>query len=167
MIAKRDLFAFALVLLGIAGGGVRAASGDDDDFHYPLTTARMQAYFNAMLNLGEAACKDSKLAVIIERQSDAKTPTATVIAGYEGSPTAKQAFKAAGLTTQEFVHIGDAYTAAAFGLAYQQQTHGKLDTKVYDAANVEFFKAHQKELEAMLAKGTKEREAAGTSCNLD
>jgi hypothetical protein len=167
MIAKRHLVASALVLLGIAGGGVRAASGVADNFHYPLTTARMQAYFNAMLNLGDAACKDPNLAAIIDRQSDAKTPTATVIAGYENSPTAKQAFKAAGLTTQEFVHIGDAYTSAAFGLAYVQQTHGKLDTKVYDATNVEFFKAHQKELEAMLVKGTQQREAAGAGCNMD
>ena len=166
MIAKRYLLASALVLLGIAGGDVRAASGDGD-FHYPLTTARMQAYINAMLNLGDAACKDPKLAALLDRQSDANTPTATIIAGYENSPTAKQAFKAAGLTTQEFVHIGDAYMSAAFGLAYVQQTHGKLNTTVYDAANVEFFKAHQKELDAMLAKGTKEREAAGTGCNMD
>jgi hypothetical protein len=145
MTAKNHLLAFSLVLLGLAGV-VRAA--DEDGVHYPLTMARAEAYFNALLNLGKAAQKDSKLSDTIDKISDASTPTTTIIAAYESSPSAKQAFKAAGLTTQQFVYIGNALLSCAFGTAYEQQTHGKLD-KVYDAANVAFCKAHEKDIKAM------------------
>ena len=170
MIARYRPLAFTLVLLlGIAGGGVRAASGDEDGFHTQLTMARMQAYFNALMNLGLAACKDPKLSATMDKLSDASTPTPTIIAGYESSPAAKQAFKAAGLTTEQFVYIGNAYLSASFGLAAQQQLQGKplVDKNhVFDAANVEFVKAHGKELEAMLNKmgKDKEKEAAAAGC---
>lgn len=154
MLAKQRLLAFTLALLTIAGG-VRAASGDEDGPHFALTMARIQAYVTAVDNLTKAAAHDSKLADSLDNLSDADTPTAKVIAGYEASPAAKQALKAAGLTPQQFVYIWSAFTAAAFGLAYQQQVPANLD-KVYDASNVEFYKAHQKELEALFDKGTQQ-----------
>jgi hypothetical protein len=126
--------------------------------------ARMQAYVAAVGNLAKAAAHDSELADSLDNLSDADTPTATVIAGYEASPAAKQALKAAGLTPQQFVYIASAFSAAAFGLAYQQQTPEKLD-KVYDAANVEFYKAHRKELEVMFGKGTKQMQAPSGSAD--
>lgn len=161
MIARHRLVAFTLVLLGVTGAAC-AGSADDAATHYPLTMERIHAYVAAMGNLAKAEARDPKLADSLEKLTDADTPTATVIAGYEASPAATQAIKAAGLTPQQFVYIGAAFLGATFGFAYQQQTHGKLD-KVYDAANVEFYKAHQKELEAIFGAGSKGTPAQSNS----
>jgi len=146
----------ALVLLAAAGTASAADAEGDRAVHYPLTMARMQAFYDAQLNLIQAAERDPKLGDAVE--TDASEPAAKTIARLEAQPQIRKALADAGLTPRQYVYISVAYMGAAFGLVYQQNAHGKLDT-VYDAANVAFFKAHKQALEAMAAKTQQQAQA--------
>jgi hypothetical protein len=145
-----------LVLLAVAGTAFGADAEGDRAVHYPLTMARMQAFYDAQLNLMRAAVRDPKLGDAIE--TDASEPTAKTIARLQAQPQIRKALADAGLTPRQYVYTTVAYMGAAFGLAYQQSAHGKLD-KVYDPANVAFFKAHKQALEAMAAKAQQQAQA--------
>lgn len=153
--ATGGLILFTVSLL--TAGVVLAGSADDAARHYPLSMTRMQSYFNATLNLTKAAARDPKLQETLSANGDEMVDQ--IIARFDGAPAAKKALAGAGLTTRQYVYIQTAYTTAAFGAAYQAQTHGQLDS-TYDAANVAFYKAHQKELLAMQAKMQEQFKAA-------
>lgn len=146
----------ALMLLAVASTAPAADAEGDHAVHYPLTVARMQAFYDAQLNLIRAAVRDPKLGDAIE--TDASEPTAKTIARLEAQPQIRKALADAGLTPRQYVYTSVAYMGAAFGLVYQQNAHGKLD-KVYDEANVAFFKAHKQALEAMAAKTQQQAQA--------
>ncbi|HET6806414.1 MAG TPA: hypothetical protein VFH59_13335 [Frateuria sp.] len=145
-----------LLLLATAGTALGADAEGDRAVHYPLTMARVQAFYDAQLKLIEAAVRDPKLGDAVEM--DASEPTAKTIARLEAQPAIKKALAEAGLTPQQYVYTSVAYMGAAFGVIYQQNAHGKLD-KAYDADNVAFFKAHKATLEAMAKKVQQQAQA--------
>jgi leucyl aminopeptidase (aminopeptidase T) len=145
-----------LLLLAAIGTALGADAESDRAVHYPLTMARMQAFYGAYLKLIQAAVRDPKLDDALE--TDADEPAAKTIARLEAQPEIKKALAEAGLTPRQYVYTNLAYMGAAFGAAYQQTTHGKLD-KAYDAANVDFYKAHKAALDAMAAKAQQQAQA--------
>lgn len=145
-----------LLLLATTGTALGTDAQGDRAVHYPLTMARVQAFYDAQLNLIRAAVRNPKLGDAVE--TDASEPAAKTIARLEAQPEIKKALAKAGLTPQQYVYTSIAYMSAAFGVLYQQNAHGKLD-KAYDADNVAFFKAHKATLDAMAAKAQQQAQA--------
>lgn len=130
-----------------AAPALAADSGASQAVHYPLTMAKVRAYFTAQINMFKAvaASKDPKLA---DRMSiDGNMSFGQTVARYDAPPF-RQAIAKAGLTPRDYVSISYAYIGAAFGTAYEKMKHGQLD-KAYDRRNVDFYKAHAQELTAM------------------
>lgn len=153
---NRRSILLTLLLLAAAGTALGTDAEGDRAVHYPLTMARVQAFYDAQLKLIEAAVHDPKLGDAVE--TDASEPTAKTIARLEAQPAIRKALAEAGLTPQQYVYTSVAYMSAAFGVLYQQNTHGKLD-EAYDPANVAFFRAHKATLEAMATRVQQQAQA--------
>ncbi|HET7369290.1 MAG TPA: hypothetical protein VFK45_00450 [Gammaproteobacteria bacterium] len=107
--------------------------------------AKMKAFYAASVKLQMAVVKHPELK---ERaQVNADDTFDQSVARFQ-EPRLKTALADAGLSPEEYVTILDASMGAMFGALYEKMNHGKLD-KVYDRDNVEFWKAHEKEIKAI------------------
>ncbi|HET6725159.1 MAG TPA: hypothetical protein VFH85_04055 [Gammaproteobacteria bacterium] len=141
------VLAFAATVSAAPAAASDAAG--DKALHYPLTMAKMHAFYEAQLNIMKAAfaSKDPKLVDSMSMDADASFDE--TVAKFEKQPAIKKAIEQAGLTTAEYVSITDAYMGAAFGAAYVKMKPDAPLPKVYDRHNIDFFKTHEKDLKAM------------------
>lgn len=146
------LLCVVLAFAAVASAAPAAASDSAGDkaMHYPLTMVKVRAFYQAQLNIMKAASHDPKL--VNSMSSDADATFEETVARYEKQPAIKKAIEQAGLTTVDYVSIINAYMGAAFGAAYEKMKPDGPLPKVYDRHNIDFFKAHEKELKAMQKK---------------
>jgi hypothetical protein len=119
----------------------------NDVSNYELNMDRMRKWVAAMKGFAAEAKRDSTAASAMAMDQNAST--AQLVANLERHPLAKRVLSQAGLSARDYVWTTAAYMQAAMTAGVMQMPGAKAPEGM-NMKNVEFVKAHNAELEAMM-----------------
>jgi hypothetical protein len=135
---------------GSAATPAAAPAGEptaNDVSNYELNMDRMRRWVAAMKGFAAEAERDSAAAEAMAMDQNAST--AQLVARLESHPLAKRVLSQAGLSARDYVWTTAAYMQAAMTAGLMQMPNAKAPEGM-NMKNVEFVKAHNAELEAMM-----------------